>query len=241
MVERSSFALACVMAVAGLVPAVGTAGCSSDAESVAPSADAGGVSDAGSATKGDTSRVGICPRTESIDVSSLPFKPPRVLPGACSNDDLAFFFVTVGAGAAIPQMEQLMKERNSECAACIFGAADADTWAPIVMTGDDEHIENVGGCFAVVSKNDACGKAFQETTRCLETACGSCYEEELEACSSGVRDEGGVCAESFTDYLIECGPDPDAIMRACVTGRTYMVEGSIARQCGGAKPDGGTP
>lgn len=239
MVERSSFAVACVMAFAGLVPAVG-AGCSSEAKSTAPATDAGGT-DAGSSAMGDASRVGICPRTENIDVSSLPFKSPRVIPGSCSDSDLAFFYVTVGTGVAVPQMEQLMKQRNAECAACIFGAADADEWAPIVFTADGEHIENTGGCFAVVSGNDACGKAYQAISQCFKQACERCYEDERDACGLGARDEGGVCEEAYTEYLIECGPDPDAVMKTCVTERMYEVEGSIDRQCGGAKPDAGTP
>jgi len=241
MVERSSLALVCVMALAGLVSAVGIAGCSSDAEPAAPvaDADAGGLSDGGTTTPGDAAKPNTCPSTPTIDFSELPFKSPRVIPGACADDDLAFFFARVGATARLPEIEKQMKLRNAECAACIFGAADDDTWAPIIATADGEYMENVGGCFAVVSGNDACGKAYQATNRCVRTTCAACSESEAGGCSEEVRDEGGACAEPFTEFLVECGPDPSAITRTCVLERTYLVEGSIVRQCGGAKPDGG--
>ena len=238
MVERNLFALSCVTAFASLVSAVGMVGCSSDTTSVA-SADAG--SGEGGNKGGVPSGIGepdTCAKTEKVDVSGLPFKPPRVVPGACTDEDRAFFSSTVRLKVSISQVEQLVKQRNPECAACIFGA-DGDTWAPIVAMGSDEYVQNVGGCFAVVSGKTSCGKAFHAVNTCVETACGACSDSEIQACTSAARDEGGACNEPSNDYLVECGPDPEAIARTCLIG-TYAVDGSILRQCGGAKADGGT-
>ena len=241
MFERNSFALACFTALAGVasaVGAVGAVGCSSDTTNGASEVG----SDAGGGNKGGVpSGMGdpdTCAKTEKVDVSGLPFKPPRVVPGACSDEDRAFFSSTVQLKVSISQVEQLVKQRNPECAACIFGT-DGDTWAPIVAMGNDEYVQNVGGCFAVVSGKASCGKAFHAVNTCVETACGACSESEIQACTAEARDEGGACNEPSNEYLVECGPDPEAIARTCLIG-TYAVDGSILHQCGGAKADGGT-
>lgn len=238
MVERNLFALACLTALAGLISAVGTVGCSSDTTSVGSTPSAG--SDAGSkgGPSGSGSEDDSCARKAAVDVSGLPFKPPRVVPGACTDEDRAFFSASVGLNASISLVEQLMKQRNPECAACIFGT-DGDTWAPIVAMGSDEYVQNVGGCFAVVSGKTSCGKAFHAVNTCVETACGACSDSEIQACTSEARDEGGACNEASNEYLVECGPDPAAIASTCLIG-TYAVDGAILHQCGGAKADGGT-
>ncbi len=237
MVERNLFALVCVTALAGLVSAGGTVGCSSDTTSVASGPDAGGSK--GGDPSGVDSEPDTCPSKQTVDVSGLPFKPPKVVPGACTDQDRALFSATADMGVSIPQLEEVMKRRNPECAACIFGA-DGETWAPIVVMGKDEYVQNVGGCFAVASGNASCGKAYQAMSACLNTVCAACSDSESDACSSEVRDEGGTCEAVWNEYLVECGPDPNAIMRTCLIEGAYAVDGSILRQCGGAKADGGT-
>lgn len=242
MIDKHFFVLGCVGVLAGIASAAGVIGCSSSD----PSNDTATLSDAGTDSGGKqtttpeagSSADDSCIDTTPYDATALPFKPPRMMPGSCTDDDRAYFVDTMSANATLAQAQTLMQKRSPDCAACIF-APDGDTWAPIVMLDNGEHIENIGGCFAAVSGNVACGKAYQAAIGCATQACASCTDDQMEGCGIQIKYEGAVCDATYSNYVVECGPDPDAISRRCVTG-TFTVEGSIIRLCGGEKADGGT-
>jgi hypothetical protein len=239
MFEREWFALTCIAALAGVVSSAGMIGCSSSDTNnnvATTGSDAGG--DSGNKGTVPSSGDDSCTSKTPFDLSGVAFKPPRVIPGSCSDADRESFRDIVASTSTLAQTEQLMKARNPACAACIFGT-DGDTWAPLVEMANGEYTENVGGCFAVVSGKVACGKAYQQLTQCMTAACSTCSKDESEACGQEARDEGGICEAAYNDYILGCGPDPAAVARRCIIG-VYVVEGSIQRQCGSETTDGGT-
>lgn len=251
---KKLFALASVSALAGLVSAVGAAGCSETVVQQGP-ADAGPKEastkpppvDAGEEEPEPVS----CAGKDPIDATQYPYASALKSAGACTTDDLtnlsAYFKTKLDADEDV-LVSQWSKEVSDTCSACVFGGTDAAEWAPLLVKDDKLDGVNRGGCVEVVSGKPACGKAYQQVTECRLNAClptsqggvGTCKtQEEFEACLDDA--EGiftGPCKDSFDALIKECGNNLGAYEDAC-KGVAYTFEGPIKVQCitGGAKTD----
>ncbi len=245
------FALASVAALTGLWSAMCVVGCSDGTDPVAPTRDGGGGGSEKDVTSSPVNNntnadSWSCAQKEKIDVSSLPFKPPAVKPGACSDDDQKFIRTTLDDAPSItfPDLEKALKARNPNCSSCVFGDDTGDTWAVLVKVSDD-YIKNVGGCFAVVSGSISCGKAFFQADRCISTACSECTSTgDVLACMAEVEAADGICWDPWNAFTTECGSESKHYTAKCTRDAAgdpykYAFEGSIAQQCGGEAPDGG--
>jgi len=242
MTDKTVMALAGVIALAGLGIGSGIVGCSSSSDTVAATTSDAGGRDSGKNTpppSGDTEGA-VCP-TNKVDLSDLPdFKPPRIIPGACSVEDRLVFrsLLQQSSSVVVRELKATMEEQNPECSACIFGKDDDPQWAPIVERPDGNYYANIGSCEAIVSGSDACGAAVATATTCIDRACEDCKQEERPACFLEARAEGGACDQPYVAVQEACGPKFGSYSEACKIGHA-ILEASVAKQCGGSKPDAG--
>lgn len=237
---RNLFALASAIAVAGIVSMVNAVGCTSGGEAVGGARvtdDAGDTRDAGKREVPPPTEYvekETCALKEKVDLASIRFQPPRILPGACSADDLEFFRnATVGKAVSLVKLEEILRDHSTTCAACVFGR-DGDTWAPFVDLGD-RYVVNVGGCVAVATKNVPCGKAYHVLRECQELGCSQCKTSvDQRECFDAVQADGGACAEALATYDSECGSSSVAYEDEC--GLNYVA---ARLQCGETPDDGG--
>jgi hypothetical protein len=237
------FALASFTALSGLVFTIGAAGCSSSDSGTTSDTDGG--KDSGKpkpvpeAAPEEEAGPSTCPTEDPIDTSGYPWKSPFVSAGQCTETDLSSFVSYLGANDSAPYTDWKTKSGiTPTCAACVFGP-DGDTWHPLVEDSSGQLAElNVGGCIAIASGDDACGKAYQAFFDCRLEACSQCDDSGFANCNP----YKGACKAANDAVLSVCGADKVAAAEDACTGDKYVFEGPIRFQCitgGDAGPDGG--
>jgi len=135
---------------------------------------------------------------------------------------------------------------SETCAACAFTASDAEAWGPLLVEGDKLVGVNRGGCIELASKNEACGRAYEQTISCLLLMClspergSTCSTtSELNECRNEVFSTGP-CADAYAEVEQECGSGSlQGYEQACrPEGAKYDIEGPLAAHCGGTAPGG---
>lgn len=177
---------------------------------------------------------------DEIDATKFPWKPPAVLPGSCSNEDLASFVAFVKSADDPQKWKDGAWTTNETCRSCVFGP-ETTTWPPLVVDSAGKLADlNVGGCIAVASGRDACGRAYQQWTACYLEACTGC-PGMFSGCVSTANMHQ--CRKAFEAVVPSCGGREVAAAaeKACDFDE-YRFEGTIRAQCiglGDAGSDGG--
>lgn len=241
---KKLFALASVSALTGLVAAVSAAGCSTtttvENEGGTPTGEGGtdAKRDQTSPPEED-SGPGTCPTTDAIDATKLPWKSPTKSPGACTPTDLSNLVSFVDTNDNAKYADWKASVTNMTCRSCIFGT-DGATWAPLVENSSGQLVVlNVGGCIAIASGSDNCGKSYQNWFDCRFEACAECPDGDtpaLQKCLSAASK--GACKAAFDAVGTVCGDQQIADAETACEGDKFVFEGPIKAQCIGL--DGGT-
>ncbi|MBX3186049.1 MAG: hypothetical protein KF819_03500 [Labilithrix sp.] len=244
MLETKMFTLASAMSIMGLVVTATSSGCTGkeNEPGAGVAVDGGGPN---ARSDGGIDNNATCPTTEEIDAKKLPWKPPTIAPGACTDKDLAAFVKFVDSADNNDYKQWKGSVQNTRCRDCIFGK-DGQTWSPMVENAQgDLAVLNVGGCVAIATGNEACGKAYQNWVDCRISACSTCPGGEpraVQSCLSKAND--GACKAAFTEVGTVCGEDKVADAEKACKGSKYIFEGPIKAQCigsgGGEATDAGS-
>ena len=237
---KKMFALASVTALTGLVASVAASGCSSTTSV----AEEGGttVSEAGDAKKpieaGPEEEAGpaTCPTTDPIDATVAPWKPPAVSQGSCSEKMITDLVAFVDANKMAAYADIKKAVTDATCKACLF-VKDGDKWGPLVEKADGSFLRNnFGGCVAVTSGKEACGKAYSQYDDCVSFACQDCADD---AATSKCRTAAakGACKGAAASLVKEC-PDNTALTACDDLAKTYTFEAAARALCVGTG-DGG--
>lgn len=172
-----------------------------------------------------------CPTTGTIDATLLPYKSPFVSMGACTAGDLAALVTYVDNNGTFPGWKTSVPVA---CAACIFGKETEATWKPMLEDASGTTLAqmNVGGCIAVASGSDACGKAYQQWYSCRPEACVGCPDGDsalLQKCLSAASK--GPCKKAFDGVTAVCGDLVIADAETKCDGNKFVFEGPIRAQC----------
>jgi hypothetical protein len=240
------FALASVTALTGLVSSIAASGCSSttsvngddDASADATTVDVRKASEAGEEEAGPVT----CPSTEPLDATSDPWSPPGVSPGACTEKDITDLVAFVDANTTAAYALLKAQVKSASCAACLF-VKDGPTWGAFVEKADGSFKRhNFGGCVAVTSGKESCGKAYSQFEDCVGFACQDCTSSAMRtACQTAAA--AGACKAAGDAFLEQCGST--APRDACdKLARTYIFEAAARALCvgladGGADADAG--
>lgn len=244
---KKLFALASVSALAGLVSAVGAAGCSETVVQQNPTdagADTGSKKDSGPKPGNDEEpddEVKSCVGTDAVDATKIPYNGPVNSPGACTTDELkklTAFFKENSAGDV--KISDWSAEVSAKCSACVFSEEDAATWSPILVKNDELTGVNRGGCIELLSGKASCGEAYQQVSECRLLAClpssqggvGTCttQDEFTECLQDGQAIFTGPCKDAYDKMETECGDKLGTWEQAC-QGTSYTFEGPIKVQC----------
>jgi hypothetical protein len=243
---KKIFALASVTALTGLVAAVSAAGCSSTT-SVAgtdPVIEAGGGDARKPVEAGPEEEAGptTCPSSEPIDATTAPWKPPQALPGSCTEKMIADLVAYVDANkddATKGSYANIKKQvADATCASCLF-VVDGAKWGAFVEKSDGSFLRNnFGGCVAVASGKEECGKAFSQLDDCLAFACQECADDAATTkCNTAAGK--GACKTAGDAYVTACGSN-DAVTACDDLAKTYTFEAAARALCVGvADPDAG--
>ena len=239
---KKIFALASVTALTGLVAAASGAGCSSNtvtpdgADASDGSFDAKKPVEAGDDTP-DTGPA-VCPTSSPIDATTSEWKPPAIMPGACTNADIALLVSAVDANNNIAYADLKAKITSPTCKSCLF-APDGAKWAAFVEDSKGAFMrQNFGGCIAAVSGNEPCGKAFSQYNDCTDTACQDCTDQtSFDNCNTPASK--GACKAAMANVQTVCGADISAIDTCQGLSTKYLFESAAYALCVGVN-DGGT-
>jgi hypothetical protein len=131
----------------------------------------------------EVAEASTCPVPGPSAASALPWKSPKpVQAGACTEADVLAIdqYLLTTPEATKQDLETFILGRGQACHDCAFGQADAGTWSPLQRTATS-YFANVGGCFALLSGRDGCGKAIQNEYDCEQVACAACRDASLVA------------------------------------------------------------
>jgi hypothetical protein len=245
MVFKKMFALASVTALTGLVASVAASGCSSttvdatggEGGTVTP-AEAGKpkpVPDSGPDPAED-SGPGTCPTTDPIDATTAPWKPPTTPSTACTEKQITDLVAYVEANPKV-DYPTLKKQVTGACATCLF-VKDGTNWGPFVEKADGSfERNNFGGCVAITSGKESCGKAFSQFDDCLQVACQDCADDAaLTKCNTAAGK--GACKDAGAAFATECG-SADPVQACDDLAKKYTFEAASRALCVGITNDGG--
>jgi len=240
---KKLFALASMTALTGVVAAASAAGCSTTVTDVggtdgggtpetSTGTDSGPKKDSGPVVEEDTG-PGTCPTPDAIDATQLPWKSPTRAPGSCTQAELDAFVAKFDTDQDLAAAKASIT--NTACRDCIF-AKDGATWAPLVENASGQvAVLNVGGCIAIASNKDACGKAYQQWVDCRFEACGECPDGDSNAfqkCLSAASKKGAACFAAFEAVVPQCGDDQTVSdAEAACDNTKYIFEAPIRAQC----------
>lgn len=242
---KKFFALASVTALTGLVSTVAASGCSSstdpgaaaEASAALPEASVKKPVEAGPEDVPDTGAP-TCPTTEAIDATTNPWKSPTApQPGACAEKDITDLVAFVDANAMATYAQIKGAVTNGTCASCLF-AKDGATWAPFVEKSDGTFDRlNFGGCVALETGKDACGKGYSQLDDCTQLACTDCADQTtFNTCVNKALK--GACKTAQAAYTAACGGSDGETPCQALT-KTYTFEAAARAQCVGLAADGG--
>jgi hypothetical protein len=246
---KKLFALASVTALTGVVAAGTAAGCSSttitDNDSGTGSSGEAGKAETGKTetgtSSGEEAGPSTCPTPDVIDATTFPWKPPSVTPGACTEGELDAFVAFVEKTDDPQKWKDGNWTTNAACRDCVF-AKETTTWPPLILNASGQLAElNVGGCIAIASGKEACGKAYQQWRTCYLEACTDCPDGDSNAFSKCVTAANKkACKKAFDDVVPACGDvDTAANAETACDGEKYVFEGPIRAQCIGLVEGGG--
>lgn len=239
---KKVFALASVTALTGLVASMAAAGCSSTSALPATAEEAGpaeaGPKKVTEAGPEEEAGPATCPTTETIDATTAPWKSPQALPGSCTEKQIADLVAFVDGNKSTEYVDLKKQITDPTCAACLF-VKDGAKWGVFVEKTDGTFLRNnFGGCVAVTSGKDSCGKAFSQLDDCTSQACEDCADETtFTKCTSTAAK--GACKTAADSYVTECGSN-DAVSACDDLTKTYTFEAAARALCVGLDTDGGT-
>lgn len=175
---------------------------------------------------------GLCPNPAEIDATSLPYQPPRVMNGSCTEADLTSFVTYVDSHDDPSTCKTGIA--SLACRACVFGPESGTTWAPLLEDGAGAMSRlNVGGCIAIASGVDACGKSYQQWRDCYLEACSDCPDGDSNAFSKCVTSANKTaCKKAFDAVVPACGSvDVAADAETACDGTKYVFEGPFRAHC----------
>ncbi len=180
-----------------------------------------------------------CP-TDVIDATTFPWMPPRLSPKTCTQDDLDALVAFVDVTSDPQKWHMGPWTSNEACRECVF-AKETTTWPPMILNNAGQLAAlNPGGCIALASNDDACGKAYAQHRSCYLEACADCSNPDdgsFAKCRAAA--DAKACKKGFDDRTTACGGLTRlAELEAVCAGTKYPFEGSIRAQCIGL-PDAG--
>lgn len=239
--NKSFFALTSLASMAGLVVVLVGTGCAADstqsttdsnepakgdttatppkkpapAPAPAPTSGGGDTKPSG----GDDGAATTCMDTKPYDATVVKFHPPSVKAGSCTTDDIKTVSDSLrGAQVVIDDVKNNLAKKSKTCGDCVFGHAEDEKWAPVVLDGSNAFL-NGGGCVSVVSEKVECGKAYQQWNTCLNDVCAACTDAteaskcktdaQQGPCGAASKVLGDSCGSNVNDYLQKCfGSNP---------------------------------
>jgi hypothetical protein len=264
MDKKKLFALASFTAITGIMVATTAAGCSSSSSSTTTPTD-GGKSDAkppppppppvvGDDGGGDDGGKSGCPPTTPIDAASLPWEDPAAPNlNQCTEANIKAMADAIKAGSVKTDddLKAAIGGAAGTCSKCVFTDATKAPWGPLPEVNDPKAgnqavTVNVGGCYALGLKNNACGKALQNLEDCKFTACfdDACpanpTSTQLQNCFTAA--EKGACKAIAASIQTACAgiqqAQLDAVAADCEpdsrpdgSKTEYTFEGPVRVQC----------
>jgi len=181
----------------------------------------------------DSEPPATCPTTAPIDATALPWKTPKRSAGSCSPSDLEVLFVTYGGAPSSSWTPSTVQ--NTTCRDCVFGEEGAATWTPLLVDANGKVVRiNVGGCIAIASNSDACGRAYQNHWDCGFEACGDCTESARPACRMAASK--GACLTAINTVRSICGNTVLTQAETTCNQSAIVFKGSATAQCIGGIP-----
>ncbi len=179
---------------------------------------------------------GVCPVRDPIDATSLPWSPPTVKPGACTDAEVNAFMTAIEHEDDPRKWKALLS--STTCKTCVFGDFSTTTWSPILEDGAGTPVQlNVGGCMAVVTGLPSCGRTYEQWYDCRLEACADCNDDrEYARCVSAA--DKGACKKAFDAVAPACGGQAVLTKADSACFGDSILYGPIYYQCVGA-PDGG--
>jgi hypothetical protein len=231
-------ALAGLAGLTALIASLAVAGCSSTKTTSGPDV----VSDA--AKPSDEADVGLarrgCPSPDPIDATKLSWKAPAVLSGSCTDQELADLVAFVDANSTAKYADWKAAVTNAGCNSCIFGKESDPTWKPLLEDATGKLVAlNVGGCVALASGSESCGKSYQHWFDCRFEACADCPNGDttaLQKCLSAASKTA--CKKAFEDVTSICTDRGIGEAETTCDGAKFVFEGPIRAQCIGFKEGG---
>jgi hypothetical protein len=207
----------------------GSSGIFDSGPDVKDASDASHPTDAG----GDGGKSGACPTLTPIDATLLPWAPPAISAGACSSAELAALVTYVDTHPAAKYPDWKASVANAACASCIFGKEADVMWRPMLEDAAGALLGlNVGGCIAIASGNQACGKSYQNWFDCRFEACTDCAAGDtaaLQKCLTAASK--GACKNAFDAVGTICGDTAIGDAETACSGDKFVFEGPIKAQC----------
>lgn len=243
MVTKKLFALASVSALAGLMTTVAASGCSSTTTETTtgdagPGDAAKDVKSERTVTPGDDEEeVTDCPQnvplTEADLDKEIGFKPPKAVPGACTNTEITKIEANF-KDTNVKTYFDLANGISEGCKTCVFAKDTDANWGPIVGTAENDGetgFINFGACFAA-EESEACGKSLQYEQFCYNIACNECTTTSTER-QKCVEKAGssGMCS-TFGDATGKACPDIQTTAKKC-----NSIFDSMKTLCGGGVGD----
>lgn len=180
----------------------------------------------------DTEPPATCPTTAPIDAAAFPWKSPTMSAGSCVAADLEVLFETYGRLPSSAWTRATVQ--NPTCRDCVFGEETAATWTPLLVDANGKVVRiNVGGCIAIASGSDACGRAYQNTFDCYSETCRDCTESAQEACRA--PGEKIACQAAVESAYSICGAALASAESKC-NGLGIVFRSSVKAQCIGGVP-----
>lgn len=165
-----------------------------------------------------------------VDATTLPYKSPVLSVGACTAANLTALTTYVDGGGTFPGWKTSVP---APCATCIFGRETDALWKPLLENSIGELVAiNVGGCIAIASGSDGCGRAYQQWFDCRFEACADCSDGDsaaLQKCMAAASK--GSCKKAIDAVTLTCGGSVIADSETACDGAKYVFEGPIRAQC----------
>jgi hypothetical protein len=181
-----------------------------------------------------------CMDKNPFDATTVPYHSPATKPNSCTTDDIKFFndYLKNNPQSSFQDLQDAVTKQSKTCSDCVFGSADDDKWAPIV-SDDSGSTFNGGGCVALVSGKDACGKAYQQWNTCLNTVCASCSDQgDRSTCTNDAQNPGAPCGTASKALSDACGTKVNTYLKKCFGSGLGEV---LNQSCGAVtSKDGGS-
>jgi hypothetical protein len=173
-----------------------------------------------------------CPTTDPIDATAAPWKPPQALPGSCTEKEIADLVAYVDANTSTSYPNLKKQITDATCAACLF-VKDGAKWGVFVEDNTGAFVRNnFGGCVAITSGKEACGKAFSQFDDCLALACQDCAQDAATINKCNTAAGKGACKDSAAVVLKEC-VDATPVTACDDLAKTYTFEAAARALCVG--------